>query len=144
MSRVLHFFQWVCRFNFGNFEKEEFKKFLRMGLIFALIIGVYWTLRPLKDAIFIQLVGKYALPYAKTVSVIALLPLVMFYTKLLEKTSRERMLIILPTFYGITVLLFAILMFFMQGSVEELAARSFIHNGFTKIVGYLWYLFVES
>ena len=49
-SGVLRFFQWVARFNFGNFEKEEFKKFLRMGVIFALMIGVYWTLRPLKDA----------------------------------------------------------------------------------------------
>lgn len=29
-----------------------------MGVIFALMIGVYWTLRPLKDAVFIQLVDK--------------------------------------------------------------------------------------
>ena len=97
---VLSFFQWICKFNFGDFGREEFKKFLRMGVIFALIIGVYWTLRPLKDAIFIQLVGKLQLPFAKTVSVLALLPLVMFYTKLLEKISRERMLVILPIFYG--------------------------------------------
>jgi ATP:ADP antiporter, AAA family len=141
---ILRFFQWICKFNFGNFEREEFKKFLRMGLIFALIIGVYWTLRPLKDAIFIQLVGKYALPYAKTVSVIALLPLVMFYTKLLERTSRERMLIILPTFYGVTVLLFSILMLFIQDAPEVLAGRSAFHMMMTKGVGYLWYLFVES
>ena len=63
-----------------------------MGLIFALIIGVYWTLRPLKDAIFIQLVDKLQLPYAKTVSVIALLPLVMFYTKLLKDTQEKKCL----------------------------------------------------
>ena len=69
---ILRFFQSICRFNFGNFEKEEFKKFLRMGAIFALMIGVYWTLRPLKDAIFIQLVDKLQLPFAKTVSVLAL------------------------------------------------------------------------
>src|SRR4051812_13081069 len=99
-SKILSFFQWICRFNFGDFDKEEFKKFLRMGLIFALIIGVYWTLCPLKDAVFIQLVDRLHLPYAKTVSVLALLPLVMFYTRLLERTSRERMLVILPTFYG--------------------------------------------
>src|SRR5271166_4192468 len=117
-SRILRFFQSVCRFNFGEFEKEEFKKFLRMGLIFALIIGVYWTLRPLKDAIFIHLVDKLHLPYAKTVSVLALLPLVMFYTKLLEKTSREKMLIILPTFYGISILVFALVMFFIQAPAE--------------------------
>jgi AAA family ATP:ADP antiporter len=141
---VLSFFQWICRFNFGNFEREEFKKFLRMGLIFALIIGVYWTLRPLKDALFIHLVGKLQLPYAKTVSVIALLPLVMFYTKLLEKTSRERMLRILPTFYGFAVLAFAVCMFFVQGSSEEIAGRSFHYSLATKALGYVWYVFVES
>ncbi len=141
---MLRFFQWVCRFNFGNFEREEFKKFLRMGLIFALIIGVYWTLRPLKDAIFIQLVDKLHLPYAKTVSVLALLPLVMFYTKLLEKTSREKMLIILPSFYGISVLVFSALMSIAQAPPEELALRSAPQLLATKCLGYLWYLFVES
>src|SRR5262245_27806845 len=125
-SGLLRFFQWTCRFNFGNFEKEEFKKCLRMGCIFALIIGVYWTLRPLKDAVFIQLVGKLQLPFAKTISVLALLPLVMFYTKLLERTSREKMLIILPTFYGVSVLCFSLLMMFTQAPAEEIANRSFI------------------
>ena len=143
-GQCLRFFQWICRFNFGNFEREEFKKFLRMGLIFALIIGVYWTLRPLKDSIFIQLVDRLHLPYAKTVSVLALLPLVMFYTKLLEKTSRERMLVILPTFYGITVLCFAGLMSWIQAPAEEIAQRSSMFFLFTRFLGYLWYLFVES
>jgi AAA family ATP:ADP antiporter len=141
---ILGFFQWVCRFNFGNFEREEFKKFLRMGLIFALIIGVYWTLRPLKDSIFIQLVDQLHIPYAKTVSVLALLPVVMFYTKLLERTSRERMLVILPTFYGIAVLCFAVLMIFAQGSADEIAARPMVPFLATRGLGYLWYLFVES
>ncbi len=141
---ILRFFQSICRFNFGNFEKEEFKKFLRMGVIFALIIGVYWTLRPLKDAVFIQLVGSLQLPFAKTVSVLALLPLVMFYTKLLEKTSRERMLIILPSFYGISILCFSLLMLITQATNEEIANRSFLALTGTKILGYSWYLFVES
>lgn len=141
---ILQFFQWICRFNFGNFEKEEFKKYLRMGLIFALIIGVYWTLRPLKDAVFIQLVDRLHLPYAKTVSVLALLPLVMFYTKLLERTSRERMLVILPAFYGITILCFASLMVFAQVPAEQIETRAAIPFIATKVLGYLWYLFVES
>ncbi len=141
---ILNFFQSLCRFNFGVFETDEFKKFLKLGLIFALIIGVYWTLRPLKDAIFIQLVDKLHLPYAKTVSVIALLPLVMFYTKLLEKTSRERMLKILPTFYGLSVLGFALAMFFVQASSETIANRTAFAYWGTKCLGYLWYVFVES
>lgn len=143
-NKVLLFFQWICRFNFGDFDKEEFKKFLRMGLIFALIIGVYWTLRPLKDAVFIQLVDKLHLPYAKTVSVIALLPLVMFYTKLLERTSREKMLVILPAFYGIAVFCFATVMVFAQAPAEQIANRAFLPYIATKALGYSWYLFVES
>jgi len=131
---MLKFFQSICRFNFGNFEEQEFKKFLKMGVIFFLIIGIYWTMRPLKDAIFIQFVDKLQLPFAKTLSVLALLPAVIFYTKLLEKTSREKMLIILPAFYGITVILFGIFVFFFQDSATS----------FTKPFGYLWYLFVES
>ena len=142
-GKLLSFFQWICRFNFGNFEREEFKKFLRMGLIFALIIGVYWTLRPLKDAIFIQLVDRLHLPYAKTVSVLCLLPLVMFYTRLLEKTSRERMLIILPTFYGISVLFFSICIGIAQTHMEGLVSFTFPYIA-VKVLGYLWYLFVES
>lgn len=134
---LLRWFQAICRFNFGDFERDEFKKFLKLGLIFSLIIGVYWTLRPLKDAIFIQLVDKYQLPFAKTASVLALLPLVMFYTKLLEKTSREKMLFILPLFYGLAVLGFALLMFFVQTPSSDMP---FIRKG----IGYLWYLFVES
>ncbi len=141
---MLKFFQYICRFNFGHFEREEFKKFLRMGLIFALIIGVYWTLRPLKDAIFIQLVDKLHLPYAKTVSVIALLPLVMFYTKLLERNSREKMLKILPAFYGIMVFVFGALMYFAQASKEMIDARDTMAFLATRGLGYLWYLFVES
>jgi len=143
-SGILRFFQSICRFNFGNFEKEEFKKFLRMGVIFALMIGVYWTLRPLKDAVFIQLVDKLQLPFAKTVSVLALLPLVMFYTKLLEKTSREKMLVILPIFYGIAVVVFSFLMIWFQAPTEIIASRSFFFLAATKVVGYLFYVFVES
>jgi AAA family ATP:ADP antiporter len=141
---LISLLQKVCRFNFGDFEKEEFKKFLRMGLIFALIIGVYWTLRPLKDAIFIQLVDKLALPYAKTVSVLALLPLVMFYTKLLERYPREKMLVILPTFYGIMILAFSAVMFFVQAPAEQIEARSSIFLLGTRVLGYVWYVFVES
>ena len=141
---ILRFFQSICRFNFGRFEQEEFKKFLRMGVIFALMIGVYWTLRPLKDAVFIQLVDKLQLPFAKTVSVIALLPLVMFYTRLLEKTSREKMLIILPIFYGSTILVFSLLMLGFQAPAEIITHRPFFFLASTKVVGYLFYVFVES
>lgn len=135
-NNVLKFFIWFCRFNFGSFEVEEFKKFLRMGLILAFIVGIYWTLKALRDSLFIQFVDKMHIPYAKTLSVLALLPIVIFYTKLLERTSREKMFIILSFFYGISILLFGVLIIFIQ----FLANYTFI----VKFIGYVWYVFVES
>jgi len=37
----------------GNFESpQEVKKFAFLASIFGLVIGVYWTLRPIKDSAF--------------------------------------------------------------------------------------------
>jgi AAA family ATP:ADP antiporter len=127
----------LCKFNFGDFEEPEFRKFLRMGLIFMIIVGSYWTLRPLKDAIFIQFVGKLYLPYAKTVSVLLLLPLVAAYTKLVGKYQKEKMLVMLPVFYGASVLIFAVLVFLFQ-------SQTCTSEVISCIVGYIWYFFVES
>jgi AAA family ATP:ADP antiporter len=142
--KILHFFIRVCKFNFGVFEEEEFKKFLRMGLIFAVLIGVYWTLRPLKDSIFIQLVGKMNLPYAKTLSLFFLLPLVISYTRLLDKFAREKMLVILPAFYGASILCFG----FAIGTIQapENIKLTYLIASFIspKFLGYFWYVFVES
>ena len=143
-EKVLSFFQWICKWNFGNFDRDEFKKFLKMGLIFTVIIGVYWTLRPLKDAVFIHLVDRLHLPYAKTVSVIALLPIVIGYTKLLEVRSRERMFYLMSWFYGISILLFAGLMFMAQAPNDEILSRQGLAAVGTTLLGYVWYVFVES
>ncbi len=141
---ILKFFQSLCRLSFGDFEKEEFKKFIKMGVIFALMIGIYWTLRPLKDAVFMQIVDKLQLPFAKTFSLLVLLPMVMFYTKLISRFSKEKMLIVLPLFYGALTLGFSALMLIFQGSAIEIAARSLPFLIATKMMGYLFYVFVES
>lgn len=141
---MLHFLMKLCQFNFGVFGENEFKKFLRMGFIFSLIVGIYWTLRTLKDSIFIHLVDKMYLPYAKTISVLALIPLVIVYTKLLDRVSRERMLIILPLSYGITTLIFSILILFAQSTSIEVVNGSTVLMYYMKLLGYLWYFFVDS
>ncbi len=139
---ILKFFQSLCRLSFGDFEREEFKKFIKMGLIFALMIGIYWTLRPLKDAVFMQIVDKLQLPFAKTVSLLVLLPMVMFYTKLISRFSKEKMLIVLPLFYGTLTLGFSALMLLFQAPSAEAASFPFLIAA--KAVGYLFYVFVES
>lgn len=149
-SPVSAFFMGIVKLLFGEFEHEEFKKFVRLGVIFGCIIGAYWTLRVLKNAFFCSLIGSKALAVAKIVSLVCLLPLVMFYTKLIERYSREKMLYILPGIYGVLTLIFSGLIYFVHawGSTDvanacrvgEVSSVSWFH----MFLGYGFYVFVES
>lgn len=145
---IISFMQAIFKPIFGSFEREDFKKFLRMGLIFAFIIGSYWTMRVLKDSVILTLIPHYnPLPYAKTASIICLLPLVIFYTKLLDKFSREKVFYTLALFYGIALPIFGLLImspFVGQAPAEIILARTGFAAYATQILGYIWYVFVES
>lgn len=148
-SSITTFFMWISKFLFGDFEREEFKKFVRLGAIFGLFIGSYWTLRVLKNAFFCAMVGGKALATAKIVSLFCLLPLVMIYTRLLERNSREKMLSILPAIYGILTLLFSALIYFVHGwgstNIGNACAVSAASTPwYYHILAYAFYVFVES
>jgi AAA family ATP:ADP antiporter len=72
----------------GKFEsKDEVLKFSLLGLIFGLIIGAYWGLRPIKDGIFAEIVGIDYQPLAKWVSLVIVSTLVIVYGKFLFTAS---------------------------------------------------------
>ncbi|MCH9626015.1 MAG: ADP,ATP carrier protein 1 [Chlamydiales bacterium] len=54
------------------------------------------------------------------------------------------MLVILPIFYGVSVFIFSLLMLGFQAPSEEIADRPFLFLAATKVLGYLFYVFVES
>lgn len=123
---------------FGDFTKEELKKFLFLGFIFAFVIGVYWTLRPLKDSIFMSMVHSDYIGRAKILSVILLLPLVIVYSKLLEKFPRYHMFYLLGAIYSISTIAFGLL--FMHPTIG-------IPNAVvdpSRVIAWIWYVFVES
>lgn len=135
---MLKFLMSICKLTFGEFEEEEFKKFLRLGSILAMIIGVYWAMRPLKDSLFIQLAGQANIPYAKTVSLLLMIPTIALYSKLLDAMPKIKLLGKLPSMvYGSVVLIYAGFIWLLQSGVIN-------PNLFTVIAGYLWYFFVES
>jgi len=139
--------QFILQPIFGKFEREEFKKFLRMGLTFTFILGSYWTIRYLKNFVFSALVGAASQPYAKTASILLLIPLVMLYTKVLDYYSREKMFYRISLIYGFLTLVFAILLntsTFGIAAKDVVAARTGMAFLGTQILGYLWYVFVES
>ena len=129
----------ICKLNFGEFEENEFKKFMRMGMIMSMIIGIYWTLRPLKNSLFNQFVGDSTqIAFAKVISVLLMVPFVAMYTKLLDFISKPKLLSIAPPFfYGTIVFVYSWLELAFQN-------RVFGVNTFTVILGYFWYFIVES
>lgn len=93
--------QNIARAWFGDFSREELKKFLKLGVIFSLVIGVYWTLRPLKDSIFQSMAHADNQPWAKLVSMIVLFPLVMLYGQLVDKVARHKLFYLLGGVYAV-------------------------------------------
>src|SRR5262245_54002232 len=97
----------------GNFEsRDELKKFIFLGIIFGLIIGVYWTLRPVKDSSFGSVVGGDYLPWAKILSVVATVVIVLIYGKLVDTFPRHRVFYGIVSVYMILAAIFA--WFFMD------------------------------
>ncbi len=143
---IISLFQKLSKPIFGNFEREEFKKFLRMGLIFAFVLGSYWTLRALKDSVLIDLISKTAQPVAKTISLLCLFPILMFYTRLFDRYPREKVFYMLATTYTVLTIVFGLLILspIGQAPADVIASRTGLLYYGTKILGYAWYVFVES
>src|SRR4029078_6344790 len=84
----------------GDFTKEELKKFALLAIIFGFTIGVYWLFRPLKDVVFSKSVGADWIPFAKWLSLIIVIPLGMVYSKLVDAFPRHRVFYALSAIYA--------------------------------------------
>lgn len=122
----------------GKFEPGELKKFGILAVIFGLIIGTYWTLRPMKDSIFNAIVGGDNLWLAKIFSLCIIIPLVLFYTKLVDLFPRHKVFYLLIGFYAVAALLFTFA--FMH---PDLGLANTVKSP-ARIIGWMWYVYVES
>ncbi len=131
---------------FGDFTEEELKKYLYLGVIFSIIIGTYWTLRPMKDSFFGSLVVGYGhgegreifLAIAKVVSLILLIPVVTIYGKLVERFQKNHFFYMITGLYAVLMLVWTLI--FMH---PTLGLANTVPSTW-RISGWLWYVFVES
>lgn len=123
---------------FGDFSKAELKKYSLLGIVYGIIIGVYWTLRVVKDSAFMCMVGQSYLYYAKTASLLILLPVVLMYSKMIVFLPRHRMLYALIALYSVLALLFGFL--FLHPTLGLANTQA----GVGRILAWAWYVFVES
>lgn len=86
------------------------KKHLLLSFIFFFIIGIYWFLRPIKDGVFISMLGAEYLPYAKIISVIVVFPFLALYGKLVDKLSRERVFYAMSALFAVGAFIFYVLL----------------------------------
>jgi len=125
----------------GKFEsREEVQKFIILAITFFLVIGVYWAMRPIKDSMFMSLVGSKYIPIAKWVSLFVITPLVLVYSKLIDTFPRHKVFYMLIGGYTVLTLLFSFLLSMLLGMpAEELAV-----NPAYKVIAWAWYTYVES
>lgn len=130
----------VLRTIFGDMNKHEVRKFSILSVTFLLLIGSYWLLRVLKDALFDDLVGLAYQPKAKMLSLVIILPLLLFYTKLVDTVERHKLFYIICSFYAV---FFAAIAYFYVNPLPvffpELAEKI---PG--KLLGWVTYVGVES
>jgi AAA family ATP:ADP antiporter len=128
----------IMRTLWGDISREEFKKFGLLSSVFFFIIGAYWMLRLMKNALFTHIIGSSGLPYAKIISIVSLLLIVLFYNKLVDWLEKTKLVYLLATFYGLLFLSFA---YFLThptiGMPNSVADKS-------RIFGWVIYIAIES
>ncbi len=117
---------------------EERKKFSILAVLFGITIGVYWLLRPLKDGVFLTMVGIDYQPMVKMLSVAVIVPLVMIYSKLVDRFPRHVLLYGLSLFYALCSIVFAILILNPSTGISNTVADP------SRWLGWAFYIFVES
>src|SRR5437870_1637250 len=92
------------RILWGDLSADEIKRFGILSSTLLLIIGAYWQLRTLKDALFDDLVGLAFQPKAKIVSLVVIVPLVLGYSKLVDLVEKHKLFYIICTAYSLMFL----------------------------------------
>ena len=121
-----------------NIEPHERLKILYLSITFFLIIGAYTITRELKSSIFMAIVGLKYVPWAKTATMILLVPLIFCYSKLVDTISKYQLLSWCCTFYGIAGLLFAYYIGDADIGILNTTTSPF------RLLGWMFYFFIES
>ena len=117
-------------------EPEEKVKTLFLGLAFFLIIFSYTLTKELKDSVFMGIIGtKNYVPWAKFLTLFALIPLVFFYSRLVDTIRRYQLLCLCATIYSVIGLLCAYLVGHSSiGLPNEM-------TGAHRVFGWVFYFF---
>jgi ATP:ADP antiporter, AAA family len=129
----------MTRALWGDISDAELKKFGFLAMAFFILIGTYWALRSVKDALFDDLVGLAYQPYAKMSSVVVFSMMILLYGKITDMFQRTKLFFVICSFFSI---LFAIAGF----AYSYPALSPYLHVPFIpgNILGWASYFAIES
>jgi len=128
----------ILRFFFGDLTDEEVKKFGLLAGAFFFVIGTYWLMRPLKDAIFRSIVGLDFQPNAKLLSVFVVGAAVLIYSKLVDIFEKDKLFYIICGTYAVIFSVIAVLLRHPTIGLANTVADKY------RILGWVTYIAVES
>lgn len=139
ITKIIHFF-W------GEMSKDELKRFWILSATFFLLIGSYWYIRSMKDAVFANLVGYQYQPFAKMVSLICVICVVLFYNKLLDLLKKDVLFYLISLFFGLSFVGLGYLILHPEliSSTPDSTLGSIFSFIPGKFLGWLIYCAIES
>ena len=120
----------LIRFFYPDIKKEEVLKFSLFALVLFFILGSYWALRLLKDALVYKIAfptslgwaagyGKDLVPTLKMITPFLVAGIVVIYTKLLDMFEKHKLFYIFCSFYAFLFGLTAIALFTLKSFGPE-------------------------
>lgn len=119
-------------------EPQERLKLFFLSLIYCLVIASYTITRDMKNSIFLCVVGKGYVPMVKTISMFILLPVIFFYSRLVDRIRRYQLLCFYSILFGIANLVFAYYIGDASVGILNTDASPW------RLFGWFFYLFVEG
>ncbi|QQR49621.1 hypothetical protein IPF37_02145 [bacterium] len=122
----------------GNLTREEVKRFSILSITLLLILGSYWLMKPLKDAMFAKMVGPAYYPYVKILSFWFTIPLILLYSKAVDLFEKQNLFYIFSAFYGTLFFIIAALLAHpIIGLANPVASKY-------RILGWAMYVTIET
>ncbi len=121
-----------------HYFPENILKVCLLSLIYCLIIAGYSVARDLKNSVFVAMVGKEFIPWARSIGLLILIPAILLYSRIVDNVRRYNLLRIYSVFFGVTGLFCAYLLQHPTIGIPNSDPSTF------RLFGWFFYFFVEA
>ncbi|MBM3894613.1 hypothetical protein FJ366_03410 [Candidatus Dependentiae bacterium] len=118
-------------------NKESRLKVLLIGMVFFFLSACQAIWRPLKSSIFAKIAGAHAIASAKIYVLLYIIPLLIFYSYLVDRLRRHQLLYVFSLFHGIGGAFFVTLFSYFP-------LTAFQTNPLLHACGWAFYFLMES